>query len=114
MSDIEKRARELLKAECPGLRDEAFEYGSMMTVVNLHAAMNALRAALTPPEGWVAQHDRDSKELRKLCASRDFYRRRCEALHAVQSSMRDPERKTVCDILSNGSTSELSARPEVP
>ncbi|RLK56255.1 uncharacterized protein DUF551 [Stenotrophomonas rhizophila] len=46
MSDIEKKARELLKAECPDIRDEAFEYGSMMTVINLHAVMRALRAAL--------------------------------------------------------------------
>ncbi|RRU17841.1 hypothetical protein [Stenotrophomonas sp. 278] len=53
MSDIEKRARELLKSECRDLRDEAFEYGSMMTVINLHVVMRALRTALTPPAGYV-------------------------------------------------------------
>ncbi len=53
MNDIEKRARELIKTECPGIRDEAFEYGSMMTVVNIHAVMNALRAALTQTEDSV-------------------------------------------------------------
>lgn len=53
MNEIERKARDLLKAECPDLRDEAFEYGSMMTVINLHVVMRALRAALTPPEGYV-------------------------------------------------------------
>lgn len=53
MNEIELKARELLKAECPHLQDEAFEYGSMMTVINLHVVMRALRAALTPPDGCV-------------------------------------------------------------
>lgn len=34
----------------------------------------------------------------------DFYRRRCDALQAWQSRMRDPERTVVCDILANGFT----------
>lgn len=68
-----------------------------------------LRAA---PEGLIEQHARDSQELRRLCQSRDFYKLRCEALQAVQSNMRDPERKAVCDILANGSTSALAARPQ--
>lgn len=55
-------------------------------------------------EGWA--HD---AIYRKTCAnSRDFYKRRCEALQAVQDKMRDPERKAVCDILANGSTTALS------
>lgn len=33
-----------------------------------------------------------------------FYKRRCEALQAIQDKMRDPERKAVCDILANGIT----------
>ena len=37
-------------------------------------------------------------------SSRDWYKRRCDALQAVQDKMRDPERKAVCDILANGST----------
>lgn len=37
----------------------------------------------------------------------DFYKRRCDALQREQSKMRDPERKAVCDILANGSTSAL-------
>lgn len=32
------------------------------------------------------------------------HRRRYEALQAAQHTMRDPERKTVCDILANGYT----------
>ena len=42
--------------------------------------------------------------LRRLDHSESFYRRRCEALQAWQSSMRDPERVIVCDILANGFT----------
>lgn len=34
----------------------------------------------------------------------DFYKRRCDALQAWQSRMRDPERIVVCDILANGFT----------
>lgn len=36
-----------------------------------------------------------------------FYKRRCEALQAIQDRMRDPERKAVCDILANGETAAL-------
>ena len=43
-------------------------------------------------------------EIERLESSRDFYKRRCDALQAVQDKMRDPERKAVCDILANGKT----------
>ena len=43
------------------------------------------------------------KELDDLRSSLDFYKRRCDALQACQSTMRDPERIMVCDILANGS-----------
>ena len=46
-------------------------------------------------------------EINRLSSSRDFYARRCEALQVVQDKMRDPERKAVCDILANGSTTAL-------
>lgn len=39
-------------------------------------------------------------------SSRDFYKRRVEALQQWQSSMRDPERIIVCDIIANGCTLE--------
>lgn len=42
--------------------------------------------------------------LNKRMNSLDFYKRRCEALQAIQDKMRDPERKAVCDILANGFT----------
>lgn len=47
-------------------------------------------------------------ELSKAQQFREFYKRRCEALQAVQDKMRDPERKAVCDILANGSTDALT------
>lgn len=53
--------------------------------------------------------DAKRKELERAQASRDFYKRRCEALQAVQNKMRDPERKAVCDILANGSTAALTS-----
>lgn len=42
--------------------------------------------------------------IRRLNISLDFYKRRCQELQRVQSMMRDPERKMVCDILANGTT----------
>jgi hypothetical protein len=36
--------------------------------------------------------------------SYDFYKKRCDNLQKIQSQMRDPERKWVCDILANGYT----------
>jgi|JI9StandDraft_1071089.scaffolds.fasta_scaffold742385_1 hypothetical protein len=42
--------------------------------------------------------------MARLERSGSFYRRRCEALQEWQSSMRDPERVIVCDILANGFT----------
>jgi hypothetical protein len=38
--------------------------------------------------------------------SRDFYKRRADALQQWQHKMRDPERTIVCDILANGHTLE--------
>lgn len=77
MNEIELKARELLKAECPHLQDEAFEYGSMMTVINLHVVMRALRAAFTPPEGYVlvpVDVQQDAKRFRWLkSCSREQY-----------------------------------------
>ena len=44
------------------------------------------------------------KEVDRLRGDYIFYKRRCEALQRWQSSMRDPERTVVCDILANGFT----------
>ncbi|MDE2107271.1 MAG: hypothetical protein KGL39_59285 [Patescibacteria group bacterium] len=51
---------------------------------------------------------RIAKAHNRLRDSRDFYKRRCDALQAAQGKMRDPERKAVCDILANGSTDALT------
>ncbi len=50
-----------------------------------------------------------SGQMETLQASRNFYALRCEALQAIQSKMRNPERKAVCDILANGSTEVFKA-----
>ena len=42
------------------------------------------------------------KQLDDAHRSRDFYKRRIDALQRLQSKMRDPERTIVCDILANG------------
>ena len=47
----------------------------------------------------------DLQELRRLAEagqSLEFYRSRCNQLQKVQSTFRDPERQTVCNILANG------------
>lgn len=43
------------------------------------------------------------QSVQDLLHSQSFYKRRCDALQGVQSTMRDPERTMVCDILANGS-----------
>lgn len=109
-----QQARELLAAEWerdgyPASARNVREANAPEQERALRAIAAALRAT---PDGLIEQHARDSQELRRLCQSRDFYKLRCEALQAVQSNMRDPERKAVCDILANGSTSALAARPQ--
>ncbi len=114
MIDPMQQARELLAAES----EEYAKWGILNLPIeelryDLQAALRAIAAALrAAPEGLIEQHARDSQELRRLCQSRDFYKLRCEALQAAQSNMRDPERKAVCDILANGSTSALASRPQ--
>ena len=102
--------------KCSGCRyqrtDAALRYGDEWLRNTAIAAWNRRVALRAAPEGLIEQHARDSQELRRLCQSRDFYKQRCEALQAVQPNMRDPERKAVCDILANGSTSALAARPQ--
>lgn len=63
----------------------------------------ALRRAVVRA-AWEAATAKQAAELDRLRAEADFYRRRCDALQAWQSKMRDPERTIVCDILANGST----------
>lgn len=77
--DVEQRARELLAAEYRTLEIEPqaarlMEQGHQPGGVH-YAAVHAIIAALTPPEGYAEQHARDSRELRSLCAARDEARR---------------------------------------
>ncbi|TDS82577.1 hypothetical protein [Comamonas sp. JUb58] len=49
-----------------------------------------------------AETEAQAARIAELEAEKDFYKRRCDALQAAQSTMRDPERTVVCDILANG------------
>lgn len=115
MIDDQQRARELMadwhrrKGCSQQIIDDCLSGAITIPDFYMDLLAASLRAA---PDGLIEQHARDSQELRRLCQSRDFYKLRCEALQAVQSSMRDPERKAVCDILANGSTSALAVRPQ--
>lgn len=44
---------------------------------------------------------------KELLESESFYKKRVEELQKIQSQMRDPERKMVCDIIANGRPSPL-------
>ncbi|OWB46513.1 hypothetical protein [Stenotrophomonas maltophilia] len=91
MDAIEKLARELVMAEIPDLAKECFGY-QRMTVVNLHVVMRILRAALTPPEGYVAAPEDPSLAM---TAAGQLFGRTANQACAVYQSM-------------------LAARPEVP
>ncbi|QIN95242.1 hypothetical protein DLP3_079 [Stenotrophomonas phage vB_SmaS_DLP_3] len=57
----------------------------------------------------------DLQELRKLAESVkqvEFYKSRCNQLQLAQAVFREPERKAVCDILANCSTSSLLEKIE--
>lgn len=95
-------ARRFIPVDSPGAHSEGQQRAALQVAI-VGAITTALGAR--QPDGWADQHARDSKELRRLCESRDFYKLRCGALQAIQASMRHPERKAVCDILANGKTS---------
>ena len=59
----------------------------------------------TPPAAPV-QEPTLQEQLDDAMSSRDFYKRRIDALQQWQSKMRDPERTIVCDIIANGCTLE--------
>ena len=92
------RLEQELKAE----RDRSFVLGlklmgKSLEKVQLTNQLDACRPYLKEGETVV-------DAMARLERSESFYRRRCEALQAWQSSMRDPERVIVCDILANGFT----------
>jgi hypothetical protein len=53
-------------------------------------------------------------EIVRLSREVAFYAQRMDALQKIQSKMRDPERKAVCDILANGSTDVFAVKEEDP
>ena len=93
-----RRLKQELKAE----RDRSFVLGLKLMGKSLE------KVQLTNQIGTCRQHLKDDETvadaMTRLEHSESFYRRRCEALQAWQSSMRDPERVIVCDILANGFT----------
>ena len=66
--------------------------------------VNVIEQQLDTCRPYLKEGETAADALRRLEHSESFYRRRCEALQAWQSSMRDPERVIVCDILANGFT----------
>jgi len=59
-----------------------------------------------PVSGYIKKIEDLIQERDDARKSRDFYKRRADALQEWQSKMRDPERTIVCDILANGHTLE--------
>ena len=53
-----------------------------------------------------------SLKLKRLNDELEFYKKRCELLQSCQSTMRDPERTVVCDILANGHLLPSSLDPD--
>jgi hypothetical protein len=70
--------------------------------------LHSLRVGLNASKGEIVRLDGELKLLQadkeRLERSLSFYSDRCANLQKAQSSMRDPERKWVCDILANGYT----------
>jgi hypothetical protein len=74
-------------------------------------AITAIKQALAAPvqepvSGYIKKIEDLIQERDDARSSRDFYKRRADALQQWQSKMRDPERTIVCDILANGCTLE--------
>ncbi len=59
-----------------------------------------------PVIGYIKKIENLIQERDDARLSRDFYKRRADALQKWQNKMRDPERTIVCDILANGHTLE--------
>jgi hypothetical protein len=74
-------------------------------------AITAIKQALAAPvqepvSDYIKKIEDLIQERDDARSSRDFYKRRADALQEWQSKMRDPERTIVCDILANGCTLE--------
>ena len=66
--------------------------------------INSMKRDLDACRPYLKEGETVADALIRLAHAESFYRRRCEALQAWQSSMRNPERVIVCDILANGFT----------
>jgi hypothetical protein len=92
--DVEQRARELLASHLRGkgwtgeFAAEVLQDRPADVRISGADAIEALVAALTPPEGYAEQHARDSRELRSLCAARDEARRERDIAKNESSRMK--------------------------
>lgn len=80
-------------------RDAASDYIDAL----LNEVLGEDRNEWTSNYGHADAMDEVRERMASLQSSLDFYKSRCDALQACQSTMRDPERTMVCDILANGS-----------
>ncbi|HDS1132051.1 TPA: hypothetical protein ACGCGJ_000413 [Stenotrophomonas maltophilia] len=97
MDAIEKRARELLDAELRklGLHEDAYHVGCGAGLDrNDQAAINAIAATLTPPEGYVMVPSVLPEKM-------------LDALYCAEGDMSDDDMQKLWQQL-------LAARPEVP
>jgi hypothetical protein len=83
----------------PGLKDKE----DLMVSWFANAMMAMHDHVKAQPAALVAEVADLQKQLEDTKQSLAFYKGRCDALQACQSTMRDPERTMVCDILANGS-----------
>lgn len=86
----------------PTRNARATRYRAAGTLVSVRIGPEAA-AILARMRGHMTVREAVESAL-SIAASRDFYKRRCDALQSWQSKMRDPERTIVCDILANGFT----------
>ncbi len=96
--------------QCYWLKDGVFNLPewtrAMMQIAADRAGskINSMKRDLDACRPYLKEGETAADALIRLAHAESFYRRRCEALQAWQSSMRDPERVIVCDILANGFT----------
>lgn len=83
------------------------EVGTGCECANCANGMGECQSAQQKPvSGYIKKIEDLIQERDDARSSRDFYKRRADALQQWQSKMRDPERTIVCDILANGCTLE--------
>ena len=96
--------------QCYWLKDGVFNLPewtrAMMQIATDRAGskINSMKRDLDACRPYLKEGETAADALIRLAHAESFYRRRCEALQAWQSSMRNPERVIVCDILANGFT----------